>query len=429
MAFLPLVSSFTTVNSTQRKRPRTCHRRRVFTPPCSCISEDREQSVRQQLSSSLSNENISNSSKSQTNIEAILKIHTSIHDFSAEEWDNLANCGSANPFLRHHFLASLEDSRCVCVETGWIPRHISIRNNDQLLAVIPAYVKTHSMGEFVFDSSWAEASYAWGRPYYPKLLIAPPFTPATGRRILTSPIIDNFGRRPELLKIIANSLIDLCDTMGVSGAHCNFCESDEADALESAGFMRRLGVQYHFVNEKRVNGVSQKFSDFNDYLAEFRSKRRSNIRRERKAVREHSGLNIEIVQGADIDVELMEQMFWIYKSTIDKMYYGRQYLNIDLFRRLAQCDAFKETLCFVVARRQHDNKIIAGTVNVIGDKSGVFFGRYWGNREEHKYLHFETCYYAAIEYVIENGLTRMEPGAGGGKFFHSIRCSTVQSVY
>ncbi len=349
----------------------------------------------------------------------MLKIHTTIHDFTAEEWDALASCGSANPFLRHHFLASLEDSRCVCVETGWISRHIAIRDSisGKLLAALPAYAKTHSMGEFVFDSSWAEASYAWGRAYYPKLLIAPPFTPATGRRILTAPHVDAAGGRPGILRVVADSLIGLCETMGVSGAHCNFCEDDEADALEKAGFMRRLGVQYHFVNEKRADGQAMKFTNFDDYLGEFRSKRRSNIRRERRAVRESSGLRIEVIQGTDITPELMEEMFYIYRSTIEKMFYGRQYLNLEFFQKLGECQVFKQRLCFVLARRCEDDKLVAGTFNVIGNTDGVFFGRYWGCLEEHKYLHFETCYYAAIEYVIENGLTRMEPGAGGGKYF------------
>lgn len=403
MAFIPLLAPRAVHHATPRRaRPHTC--------PRACTSREPPEHPRSAFHESPNDV----SANPVSSVAYQVSVYGAMSDFQAAEWDALANDGSASPFLRHHFLKSLEDSGCVCAASGWTPRHIVVRERSSgaVVAAAPAYAKMHSMGEFVFDNSWAEASYASGIHYYPKLLLAPPFTPATGRRLLTSPAAE----RPTLLKVVARALVQLCDALGMSSVHVNFCEQDEADALEKAGFLRRLGVQYHFSNVKRSATVPHKYSSFDDYLAEFRAKRRGNIKRERRHVREQSGMRIEVVSGKAIDDKLMEEMFWIYKTTIDKMFYGRQYLNLEFFRLLAKSPSFKKHLCFVLARRTDNGQLVAGTFNIIGDKNRVFYGRYWGAYEEHKYLHFETCYYAAIEHVINQQLTKMEPGAGGADF-------------
>lgn len=350
-----------------------------------------------------------------------VEVHESISDFGEDEWNELARSGSGLPFLLHGFLSALEESTCACIETGWIPRHIALRGeNGELVAVAPAYLKVHSMGEFVFDQQWAEAAYSAGINYYPKLLLAVPFTPATGRRILTTPAIDAAGRRTELLTKFALALPSVCEALQVSSVHVNFCEAEEADVLELHGFLRRTGTQFHFENWTRdKDGAGRKYTSFDDYLGEFRAKRRGNIRRERRIVREQSGLSVEVVAGSEIDASMMDEMFDVYKSTIDKLFWGRQYLNREFFRLLLRNEEFREHLVFVIARRQCDLKMVAATFNVISSPTATassFFGRYWGCLEERKFLHYEVCYYSAIEFCIENGLSRMEPGAGGGDF-------------
>lgn len=413
----------------------------------------------------------------------------SVTEMTAQEWDFLARGGCASPFLRHDWLRCLEESNSATAVKGWSASHIVIRDaeTNNIVALVPAYVKTHSLGEFVFDQEWADAAYGAGIAYYPKLLLAVPFTPATGRRILTPPDIPQEDRE-RVLRLVANILIRVCAALPVSSVHVNFCRPDEAAALSSEGFLRRKGVQYHFTNyrkghaaiaeleqrlvrstntsdvgdnscnddKERVAGtVASDFTheaeaveealregiagstdrtpyrDFEDYLSEFKSKRRIKMRRERAVVRNESGLDVEVVRGDAIDTALLLRMYEIYKSTIDKLLFGRQYLNKRFFELLSESDEFKQHLCLVVARRRSDGIIIGGTFNVISDSAGTaskysnskdngagpaFYGRYWGCTEEYRFLHFEACYYAAIEYCIENGLSRMEPGAGGGEF-------------
>lgn len=306
------------------------------------------------------------------------------------------------------------------------------------------------MGEFVFDQEWADAAYGAGIMYYPKLLIAVPFTPATGRRILTH-MSTTADERARILSVVGQALSKVCHRLSVSSVHVNFCSDDEVDALQNAGFLYRKGVQYHFTNVRKgqatidafekamketqerqgavdhlrmdLDGKQEPYRDFDDYLNEFKSKKRIKMRRERTVVREESGLDIEIVQGPEeINLELMETMYDIYKSTIDKLLFGRQYLSKQFFQMLDDCTDFKKHICLVLARRQSDGRVIGGTFNIIGGGGGtdmdsqIFYGRYWGCIEEYRYLHFEACYYAAIDYIISKGLAKMEPGAGGGEF-------------
>lgn len=370
----------------------------------------------------------------------------SVTALSREEWDNCATGGCASPFLRYDWIYCLEQSGCASLDMGWTPSHIVLRNKktDKILAIAPAYLKFHSLGEFVFDQDWADAAYAAGINYYPKLLLAVPFTPATGRRILTSPGVSS-ALRAEILSLFSDVLVQLCSALGISSVHVNFCSEDEAAALSSKRFLLRKGVQFHFTNYRKgqaaisafedrlshpnfdptvhnfdLNGTvpRQPYSDFEDYLSEFKSKKRIKMRRERQVVREESGLQIEVVRGEEIDNDLFNEMFDIYKSTIDKKFYGRQYLNRKFFNMLHEAPAeFRQHICLVLARAVSDGRLVGGTFNVIGGgNGGAFYGRYWGCMEEFRYLHFEACYYTAIEYCIKHGLSRMEPGAGGGDF-------------
>lgn len=377
-------------------------------------------------------------------------LHPSIQNISAEEWDScLAKDGSSSPFLEHAWLRCLEESKCIDQETGWIPRHVSIKVDGEVCGYVPLYIKSHSMGEFIFDSGWAEAAQANNIEYYPKLLVAVPFTPATGTRILLGPTFlerNTKSQVAKLRKMLSVFLKKVARENNHSSVHINFLKEQEAvdiggafnegsdlgnflpEKIKSAwkGFQyvdqddyrRRISLQYHWTNSNsKKNGLPYK--SFDEYLECFKSKRRITIRRERQKVQVDEDIRIDAVVGKDIlkYEGLVERMFEIYRSTIDKMYWGNQYLSLDFFNLLAK-SSFVDNICFMCARRRTSGDalkacdVIAGTFNVI--KDGVFYGRYWGCLEEVKNLHFETCYWSAIDYCIQNGLHRMEPGAGGG---------------
>lgn len=321
-----------------------------------------------------------------------VKVIKTMNEVDRESWDALVGDGS--PFLEWDWLAAMEEARCVTSKTGWQPQHLTIYDKNRLMAACPLYVKGHSMGEFVFDHAWADAAQRAGIEYYPKLLVAPPFTPATGVRFLTAPDAD----RPALIRLLGQTLQEVCTENEISSVHVNFCLPDETEVLEQIGFLKRVGIQYQWLNhEYRV---------FDDYLAHFRSKRRNQIKREIREM-EEQGVTIEALSGEQIPEALLPRMFALYKSQIDKLYWGRQYLQPRFFDLLA--GRFKRNLCFVVAR--HRGEIIAGTFNV--QKSGVFYGRYWGAFKELRHLHFNVCYYAAVDHCIRNRFVRFEPGAGG----------------
>ena len=309
-----------------------------------------------------------------------------------DAWNALV--GEASPFLEWEWLASLEEAACVGPEQGWQPRPLVVRENGRLVAACPLYLKHHSEGEFVFDWGWADAAHRAGIDYYPKLLVGVPFTPVTGARFLSAP---DFERR-EAIALLGAGLRQLCDGNGLSGAHVNFCLPDERDALAGDGYLLRVGLQYHWSNAG--------YTSFDDYLANLRSKRRNQVRRERRAVREQ-GVVTSVLRGDAICDEVFEPMFRCYRMTVDAHYYGRLYLNRAFFELLRE--RWKHRLCFVVARR--GGEIVAGTTNVV--KGDAFYGRYWGGLQHVRNLHFDVCYYAAIEHCIEAGLARFEPGAGG----------------
>ena len=331
-------------------------------------------------------------------------------DIEREEWDELVG-PDGSPFLEWDWLDALEQSGCVTAKTGWAPYHLTVREGGRLIAAAPMYLKGHSQGEFVFDHTWAEAAERAGMNYYPKLLVAVPLTPASGQRILTHP------QRPRapLLELVAQALRDVCTSNDISSVHVNFCAADEIAPLRAAGFLHRQGVQYHWNNRG--------YRSFDDYLAAMRSKRRTQVRRELRAVAEQD-IAIAVHEGADIADDLFEPMFRIYLSTIDKLYWGRQYLNQRFFTALRR--RWKRNLCFVVARRR--GEIVAGAVDV--QKAGVLYGRYWGCFEEVPYLHFAVCYYAGIEHCIRRGFVRFEPGAGGDyKHWRGFDATATHSLH
>jgi predicted N-acyltransferase len=309
-----------------------------------------------------------------------------------EEWNALV--GDDSPFLEWEWLASLEESGAVGGDTGWHARPLVVRQDGRLRAACPLYVKEHSEGEFVFDSGWADAAHRAGIRYYPKLLVGVPFTPVTGARLLVAAGTD----RESWERQLAAALRNLCLGNELSGVHVNFCRKRELDALSADGFLPRMGVQYHWQNRG--------YESFDDYLARFRSKRRNQIRRERREMERH-GISIETRVGDEIDDALFEPIFRFYISTVRNRPWGRQYLNRHFFDLLRS--RFRSRLVFVIARI--DGEPIAGTFNVT--KGDALYGRYWGALRSVRHLHFNVCYYQAIEYCIAAGISRFEPGAGG----------------
>jgi predicted N-acyltransferase len=331
-------------------------------------------------------------------------------DVERGAWDALVG-DRGSPFLEWDWLSALEETGCAATGTGWAPHHVIARRGGSVVGAAPMYLKGHSQGEFVFDHSWADAAHQAGLRYYPKLLVGVPFTPAGGRRLLTHP---DEGRAP-LLETLARGLREICDGNEISSIHVNFCADDEIEPLRRAGFLHRRGLQYHWRNRG--------YASFEDYLGDLRSKRRIQIRRERRSIAE-AGIEVRVHEGDAITDDLLEPMFRIYLSTIEKMYWGRQYLNLALFERLG--GSWKRNLCFVAARRA--GKLIAGAVNV--QKAGVLYGRYWGAFEEVRNLHFEVCYYAGIAHCIERGLERFEPGAGGEyKYWRGFEPAVTHSMH
>ena len=324
--------------------------------------------------------------------EVTLRVIRNAAEVSRESWDALV--GEASPFLKWDWLDSLEQSGCVNQETGWVPHHLVVEKGGQLVAACPMYLKLHSMGEFVFDYEWAEAAHRAGIQYYPKMLVGVPFTPVTGHRFLNAEGED----RSQLIQFMGQALAKIAADNKISSVHVTFCLADERAALEAVGFFPRNGIQYHWRNRR--------FKSFDDYLGSFRSDRRNKVKRERREVAQR-GIMIRAYEGAALTQNHLRTMFRLYKGHIDRLYYGRQYLTQEFFDELHK--RFADHLCLILAER--DGKIIAGTFNV--RDHAAMYGRYWGCSEEHPFLHFNVCYYSAIEHSIHLGLERFEAGAGG----------------
>jgi predicted N-acyltransferase len=278
--------------------------------------------------------------------------------------------------------------------TGWQPAHFSLHQDGRLLALAPAYLKTNSEGEFVFDWAWADASHRANIPYYPKVVLAVPFTPATGRRVLVRPGVD----AREAVNLMATAIRQWMTETDVLGAHVLFPPGEEAGRWREAGFSERYGVQYHW----RRDGATS----FDGFLERFNSKRRNQLRRE-AAQPAKDGVILSTLEPQDLTPDVVRTMFELYASNVDKHYYGRRYLNPRFFELVAE--RFAHRLAWVVARQQ--GRIIAGAFNV--RKGNRLYGRYWGSKVDLPFLHFNVCYYHGIRYCLEQGIDAFEPGAGG----------------
>lgn len=314
----------------------------------------------------------------------------------APVWEKLDPALLADaPFLRFEWLDALERTGCAVAKRGWQPHHLVLRRQGELVAVAPAYLKGHSEGEFVFDFSWANAASRFGVEYYPKLLLAVPFTPATGPKVLTVPGAD----RALAHRAFAVGIDKVVEQAELSSAHVLFPPEAEADALEDAGLLHRVGVQFHWTNRG--------FGTFEDFLGTLPSKRRTQLRRERRAPAEQ-GVTLTTLTGKDLVPEVVDAMFEFYAATVDKFYWGRRYLNRHFFEEV--CSKMPDAIEVVLAR-DASKKPIAGAFNLRGART--LFGRYWGASVELPFLHFNVCYYHSVEQAILRGLTRFEPGAGG----------------
>ena len=298
-----------------------------------------------------------------------------------------------NPFVSHAFFAAAEASGSACARTGWRPRHLLAKQDNAVLGVVPCYLKSHSQGEYVFDRGWADAYERAGGNYYPKLQVSVPFTPATGPRLLIRDGVDHDRIRAAL----AQGLIALCDVSKASSAHVTFAREAEWAYLAGQGFLQRTDQQFHWHN--------QGYGGFDDFLATLNSRHRKAIKRERRDALA-PGITIHWLTGSDITEDAWDAFFAFYMDTGSRKW-GRPYLTRTFFSLIGETMA--RDVLLVMAKR--DNRWIAGAINFIG--SDTLFGRNWGAIEHHPFLHFEVCYYQAIDFAIANRLKVVEAGAQG----------------
>ena len=315
-----------------------------------------------------------------------------IKDIPAGQWNNVT--GTGNPFLRYEFLAALEQHHCVGEHHGWLPRHIAAYDDDNKLAgLVPLYLKDNSYGEFVFDWAWADAWHRAGKPYYPKLVAAIPFTPVTGPRLLVHPLAE----RTRVVKSLVEAALALTEQTGSSSLHWLFTDKRDTDTLVEQGFLRRTGCHFHWSN--------QHYRNFDDFLSRLTSRKRKKIRRERRHV-EEAGIQMEIVHGREATEEQWHVMHYFYRTTFEKKS-GMPTLSAGFFHEISRTMGDQVVLVFAM----HQGKAVAGAIMLRGDNA--LYGRHWGCLQEFHSLHFETCYYQGIEYCIEHGLSLFEPGAQG----------------
>ena len=324
-----------------------------------------------------------------------IRVLPSIGDITETAWDACAGGTGANPFTRHAFLCALEASKSATARTGWQPQHLVAETaaDGSIIGVAPCYLKSHSRGEYVFDRGWAEAYEHAGGSYYPKLQVAVPFTPATGRRLMVAPGADVDLTRAAL----ARGLVELTKLRDASSAHITFMTEAEWRALGERGFLLRTDQQFHWKNGG--------FATFDDFLAALSSRKRKTIRRERRDALAN-GIEVVWLAGADLTEAAWNAFFAFYMETGSRKW-GRPYLTREFYSLIGQTMANETVL--IMAKRA--GRFIAGAINFVGD--GTLFGRHWGAIEHHPFLHFEICYYQAIEYAITHGLARVEAGAQG----------------
>ncbi|MTH97717.1 GNAT family N-acetyltransferase [Roseibium sp. RKSG952] len=375
---------------------------------------------------------------------ARLRILGSLTDIAPADWDRVANPGwclgpkgklrtqglpdtleslaetpeplcrdtAFNPFISHAFLSSLEETGCTTRQTGWMPRHLILESeNGGIWGAVPAYLKSHSQGEYVFDYGWADAFQRAGGDYYPKLQVSVPFTPATGRRFLTAPDID----RGAGLQALASGLVEVCSRSGASSVHITFLTEPEWHDLGEIGYLQRTDQQFHWDNRG--------YASFDDFLGDLASRKRKAIRKERRAALEAADIEIEWVTGDGLTEAHWDAFYRFYQDTGARKW-GRPYLNRTFFSAVSE--KMSHQILLVMAKR--NSRYIAGALNFIG--SDILFGRNWGCTEHHPFLHFEVCYYQAIDFAIERGLKRVEAGAQGAhKLARGYMPTTTRSAH
>ena len=326
-----------------------------------------------------------------------ITLHRSLAEISETEWDACA-CPETvdggrplDPFTTWRFLHLLEESGSVGPGTGWQPHHLAARQDDMLVGVAPLYLKSHSQGEYIFDFNWAHAWERAGGRYYPKLQIAVPFTPVTGRRLLVRP-----GHEDARAALVAGA-VQIAGNNNLSSLHVTFCTEDEAAAGAALGLLRRLNEQYHWHDEG--------YGTFDGFLAALSSRKRKAIRRERREAQAFGG-EIVALTGNDLRPEHWAAMWRFYQDTGARKW-GQPYLTRTFFELAAE--RLGDDALLILALR--DGRAVAGALNFIGREA--LFGRYWGAVEHHPFLHFELCYHQAIDWALEHGLKRVEAGAQG----------------
>lgn len=326
-----------------------------------------------------------------------IELVSSVRQIDPEAWDRTT--GDDDPFVEHAFLAALEQSGCVGAGTGWLPRYIVLRDQQELIGALPLFLKDHSYGEYVFDFGWANAAARAGIRYYPKLVSMVPFTPATGRRFLMVP----GAPEQEVVTTLLDGALSVLKDQRASSVHLHFMNAHEAELVAADGrFQARLSSQFHWQN--------QGYKTFDDHLATFRSAVRKEVRKERRRVTE-AGLEVSVVEGPELTAEEWTALRGFYFDTCEKHGSG-PYLTAEFFDVIAKTHAGR----VVAAIARDKGEIVAGTLNF--QKGGHLYGRYWGAKRDYDSLHFELCYHRLIERAILGGLQRFEAGAQG---IHKLR--------
>jgi predicted N-acyltransferase len=323
--------------------------------------------------------------------EIAVRVVSRVEELDAAQWDQCA--GDDDPFVSHKFLHALEASNSATPEEGWLPQHLAIEQNDELIAVAPVYVKGHSYGEYVFDWSWASAYRRAGVEYYPKLQSCVPFSPVPGRRLLVKPGEDY----DKLSHTLVAAMLELGRQSKMSGVHVTFCSEDEWNMCGESGMMQRTGVQYHWRNAG--------YETYDDFLGALLGRKRKQIKRERREA-QSCGVELRVLRGGDIEPAYWDAFHEFYLHTIDRKW-SSAYLTRDFFTRIGETMADRVVLMMAF----EGGKPVAGALHMIG--SEALYGRYWGCNKRFRFLHFELCYNRAVELAIELGLKRVEAGAQG----------------
>ena len=321
-----------------------------------------------------------------------IEFSRSIKDIKKEEWDSIT--GFDYPFLKYEFLLALETSKCVPEEAGWSPLHLTIRESEELIAVMPLYIKTDSQGEFIFDWSWADAYYRNGLDYYPKLVTSIPFTPATGPRLS----VKQGGDRGKITKLVNEAIDQIIEENAYSSMHILLPEDSEIDAFLDSGFSLRTSYSFHWFNNN--------YDNFENFLMDLTSRQRKNLKKERKKILDQQ-IEIRRVPGKDITHSMLESFYNFYQVTYLKRGM-RGYLSLEFFKEIVK--TIPESILLVLAYNEKE-ECVAGAFNFFDSKK--LYGRYWGCLEEYDSLHFETCYYQGIEFCIENNISSFDPGVQG----------------